>query len=189
MEGKTMSQKSLWLVSGILAVGFVVLATPASAINTCATNCNCTVSCATSCLWAGFEGTGEFKEWVIYAENCGEYGLCAGQGSCVTSPPGCPAQACTTTWNGGSGNDTYNGGSARECLNGNAGNDTIDGNAGDDTINGNDGTDTLYGDSGNDCLYGGPLNDYLDGESGYDLANGQGGSGDTCYAELISSCP
>jgi len=184
-----MSQRSFWLLSGLLVVGFVVLATPASAIDTCSTNCNCTVSCATSCLLAHWEGVWPDRELVIDAENCGEYGICSGQGSCVTSPPGCPAQACTTTINGGSGGDTINGGSARECIHGNGGNDTIDGGAGDDTIWGDDGTDTLYGNSGNDCLYGGPLNDYLDGQSGYDLVNGQGGSGDTCIGELKSGCP
>lgn len=182
-----MSQKSLWLVSAVLVVGIVALATPASAINTCATICNCTVSCATECLWGQLNRvTFEFE---IYAESCGEYGLCSGQGSCVSSPPGCPAQTCTTTINGTAGGDTINGGSARECIHGNGGNDTIDGGAGDDMIWGDDGTDTLTGNSGNDCLYGGPLNDYLSGDTGYDLANGQGGGGDTCYAELTSSCP
>jgi len=181
-----MSPKSLWLVSSILVVGFVVLATPASAINTCATICDCTVTCSTSCLWGQLNH--ETWEFETYAENCGEYGICSGQGSCVTSPPNCPAQACTTTWNGGSGNDTKNGGSARECLHGNGGNDTIDGGAGDDMIWGDDGTDTLTGNSGNDCIYGGSQNDYIDGNSGNDLADGQGGGGDTCIAEIKAHC-
>lgn len=182
-----MRQKGLWLVSAILVVGFVFLATPASAVNTCSSICNCTVSCATECLWGALNHvTFEFE---IYAENCGEYGICAGSTTCP--PPGgnCPAQNCTTTIYGTSGGDTINGGSARECIHGNGGNDTIDGGAGDDRIWGDDGTDTLTGNSGNDCLYGGPLNDYLSGDSGYDLADGQGGGGDTCYAELTSSCP
>lgn len=183
-----MSQKSLWLLSGLLVVGFVVLATPASAIDTCSMNCNCTVACSTSCILSHWEGVWPDRELVVDAENCGEYGLCSGTGSCPPGGGNCPAQSCTTTWNGGSGNDTYNGGSARECLNGNGGNDTIDGNAGDDTIHGNAGTDTLYGDSGNDCLYGDADADYLDGESGTDLADGGGGS-DTCYAETKVSCP
>jgi Ca2+-binding RTX toxin-like protein len=175
-----------WLA--VLAVGVVFLATPASAINTCATICNCTVVCGTSCLWAGFEGTGENREWVIYAESCGEYGLCQGQGTCVGVPEFCPAQSCTTTWNGTSGADTKFGGAARECLIGYGGNDVIDGGAGDDHIYGNDGTDTLYGNSGNDCLYGGAGNDYLEGGSGIDFADGGTGT-DGCYAELTLNCP
>jgi len=180
-----MRKQYFLLSAAALVVGFVVLASPAAAIDTCATNCNCTVSCATSCLYGQF-----FPEPIgfqTYAENCGEYGICSGSASC---PPGnCPAQSCTTTWNGTSGNDTFNGGSARECAHGNAGNDTLDGNAGDDRLWGDDGTDTLYGDSGNDCLYGGAQNDYLDGQSGYDLVDGQGGSGDTCIGELKAHCP
>jgi len=179
-----MRKHYLLLSAAALVVGFVFLASPASAINTCATICDCTVNCSTSCLYAKF-----FPEpigYQVYAENCGEYGVCPGTANCPI--PNCPAQACTTTWNGGSGNDTYNGGSARECLHGNGGNDTIDGNAGDDTIHGNGGTDTLYGDSGNDCLWGDAGGDYLDGESGNDLADGGGGS-DTCYAETKVSCP
>lgn len=45
-------------------------------------------------------------EFDIYAENCGEYGICSGQGTCLSTPPGCPAQACTTANNGTSGGDT-----------------------------------------------------------------------------------
>lgn len=183
-----MRLKSVWLLSGLLVVGFVFMATPASAIDTCATICNCTVSCSTACLFAGWEGVWPDREWVIWAETCGEYGLCSGQGVCAPQPSNCPARACTTTWNGTSGPDTKNGGSAHECLNGLGSGDTIDGKAGDDTIHGNDGTDTLLGDSGNDCLYGDAAGDNLDGGSGTDLADGGGGS-DTCVAEIQVSCP
>jgi hypothetical protein len=188
MEGKTMRTRYLWLTSAALAVGFVALVSPAplAAINTCATNCNCTVACSTTCIEAHWEGVWPDREYVIDAENCGEYGVCVGSYSCPD--PTCPAQSCTTTINGTSGNDTLNGGSARECIYGNDGNDTIDGNAGDDHLYGGNGTDTLYGDSGNDCLYGQGGDDYLDGESGYDLADG-GGATDTCYAEIKVSCP
>jgi hypothetical protein len=189
MEGKSMKTRNFALLAVLVVVGVAFAATPASAINTCATICNCTVTCSTSCLWAGPEGTGENKEWVIYAESCGEYGVCAGQGSCGGVPGNCPAQACTSTWNGTSGGDTKFGGAAHECLNGLAGNDTIDGGAGDDTIHGNDGTDTLTGNSGNDCLYGDNQNDNLDGNSGTDLADGGAGTGDVCTAETKVNCP
>lgn len=179
-----MRKQTLLLSAAALVAGFVFVASPASAIDTCATICHCEIDCSTSCFYGQF-----FPEPIglqVYAENCGEYGKCAGAASC---PGDCPAQSCTTTWNGTSGNDTFNGGSARECAYGKAGNDTLDGNAGDDRLYGEDGTDTLYGDSGNDCLWGGNHNDYLDGESGYDQADGGGGSGDTCYAEEKANCP
>jgi Ca2+-binding RTX toxin-like protein len=183
-----MRANHLWVLSGFLVVGLVVLASPAplSAINTCQNICNCEVSCATECLWGAF--TGPEHEFVVYAENCGEYDLCTTSSGCTSNPPGCPAQSCTTTLNGTSGNDTLNGGSARECINGLGGNDTIDGNAGDDIITCGAGTDTAYGDSGNDCLYGEADGDYLDGESGTDLADGGTGT-DTCYAESTANCP
>lgn len=183
-----MCRRQLCLPATVLIAGFLALtsAAPVSAINTCATICNCTVSCATSCLWT--EKTGVFPdvEIIILAENCGEYGVCVGTSSCST--PGCPAQNCTTTINGTSGNDTLNGGSARECIYGLDGNDTIDGNAGDDHLYGGYGTDTIYGDSGNDCLWGDQQADYLDGESGYDRAHG-GADVDTCFAEILAGCP
>jgi hypothetical protein len=188
MEGKKMRIKNVWLL-GILVAGFVVLATPASAINTCANICNCTVGCSTSCIYSEWVGEWPDRELVVIAENCGEYGLCSGQGTCGGQPGNCPAQACTTTWNGGSGGDTKFGGAAHECLNGNGGNDTIDGGAGDDTIHGNAGTDTLTGNSGNDCQYGDDANDNLDGNSGTDLADGGGGTGDVCTAESTVNCP
>jgi Ca2+-binding RTX toxin-like protein len=167
-------------------VGFVVLATPASAINTCATNCNCTVDCSTSCLWGQLNhATWEFE---VYAESCGEYGVCSGQGTCFTSPPNCPAQACTYIINGTSGNDTINGGSGRECIYGYAGIDVIDGGAGDDMLYGGDGGDVIHGNSGNDCLYGQGGNDSLYGDSGYDFADGGAGS-DGCSAEVTINCP
>ncbi len=179
-----MRTRHLCLLSAILALGCLALASPAFAINTCATKCNCTVSCSTSCLYTVHPPPD--YDPVILAENCGEYGICIGSASC---PPGdCPAQSCTTTINGTSGNDTLNGGSARECINGLGGNDTIDGNAGDDRIDCGSGTDTASGDSGNDCLWGQDGDDYLDGESGYDLTDGGGGS-DTCFAEVKVSCP
>lgn len=182
-----MRAKHLWLLSAVLVAGFVFLASPAplSAINTCATICDCSVSCTTECLNAGWEGVWPDREWVIYAENCEEYGICT---SLCPGPDNCPAQSCTTTINGTSGNDTLNGGSARECINGLGGNDTIDGNAGDDTIYCGAGTDTAYGDSGNDCLYGEGDADHLDGESGNDLCDGGTGT-DTCYCELTANCP
>ncbi len=185
-----MRTKYLWLQAAVLAVGFVVLASPAplSAIDTCTPNCNCEVSCSTSCTVSGCWGTPPDRECEVFATNCGEFGVCDTSSSCVGSPVGCPAQVCTTSINGTSGNDTLNGGSARECIYGLGGNDTIDGYAGDDTIYCGAGTDTAYGDSGNDCLYGEGDGDYLDGESGYDLADGGTGT-DTCYAEITASCP
>jgi Ca2+-binding RTX toxin-like protein len=169
-----------------VAAGFVALAAPAplAAIDTCATNCHCEVSCSTECLAGYWVHT--YPEWtfVTTAENCGEYGVCIGSGTC---PGDCPAQSCTTTLNGTAGNDSLNGGSARECINGLGGNDTIDGNAGDDRITCGPGTDTAFGDSGNDCLWGEGDGDNLDGESGYDKADGGAGA-DTCTAEIKVSC-
>jgi Ca2+-binding RTX toxin-like protein len=178
----------LWLLSAVLIVGFVALASPVplSAINTCATNCNCTVSCSTECLVTHWEGVWPDRELVVDAENCGEYGVCIGSASCPD--PSCPAQSCTNTINGTAGNDTLNGGSARDCIYGFGGNDTIDGNAGDDHIYCGAGTDTAYGDSGHDCLYGEGDGDYLDGESGTDLCDGGAGT-DTCSCEANASCP
>jgi hypothetical protein len=180
----------LWLLSAALIVGFVALASPAplSAFNSCEFICNCTVSCSTECLANHWEGVWPDRYLVVDAENCGEYGVCVGTGSCEPQPGNCPAQACTTTITGTSGNDTLNGGSARECIYGLGGNDTIDGNAGDDTIYCGAGTDTAFGDSGNDCLYGEGDGDNLDGESGYDLCDGGAGS-DTCSCEVNVSCP
>lgn len=164
-----MRARTLWPLCGGLVAGIVVLASPASAINTCATICHCAVACSTSCLYAGWEGTWPDREFVIWAESCGEYGLCEGTGTCLGSPAGCPAQRCTTIIYGTNGSDTLNGGSARECIYGFGGNDVLDGNAGDDILYGGDGDDTLYGGTGNDCLYGGPGNDYLDGGPGFNL--------------------
>lgn len=186
-----MRTKHLWLLSAVLIVGFVVLASPAplAAIDTCKTNCNCEVSCSTSCI-AGHNSGPPDHEFIIDAENCGEYDLCDASASCAGNPSGCPAQTCTTTINGTSGGDTLNGGSAHECIYGNAGNDTLDGGAGDDTIYGGTGTDTLTGNSGNDCLYGEADADSLDGNSGYDLCDGGTGAGtDTCTCEVTTNCP
>jgi hypothetical protein len=188
MEGKSMKPKHFVLIA-VLAVGVAFIATPASAINTCATICNCTVACSTSCVVSEWVGEWPDRELIITANNCGEYGLCTGSATCPPGPGPCPAQACTTTWNGTSGGDTKLGGAAHECLNGLGGNDTIDGGAGDDTIQGGDGTDTLTGNSGNDCLYGGNQNDNLDGNSGTDLADGGAGTGDVCTAETKVNCP
>jgi len=173
----------------VLILGAVPLAhpSPVTAIDTCATNCNCTVACGTTCLNAGWEGTWPDREWVVYAENCGEYGICSGSATCPSSTV-CPAQYCTTTIRGSSGNDTINGGSARECIYAYAGVDVVDGNAGDDTIFGGDGGDLIYGGSGNDCLYGQGGDDTLNGDSGYDLADGGAGS-DGCFAEIVINCP
>jgi hypothetical protein len=170
----------------MLVAGFVVLANPAplSAINTCDTICHCEVSCATECTHAGWEGVWPDREWVIWAANCGEYGLCTS-----TCPdPTLPCQSCTHTVNGTSGGDTLYGNANRECIYGQGGNDTIDGGAGDDRIYCGAGTDTAYGNSGNDCLWGEDDNDHLDGQSGTDECNGGPGT-DTCYCETNLSCP
>jgi len=173
-------------LSGVLVVSCIVLLSPSplSAINTCATICNCIVACNTVCLWGQFvDGV-----FVVYADSCEEYGVCLGAAVC-TGPAGCPARGCTSVVFGSSGNDTINGGSARECIIGFAGNDTIDGGAGDDIVVGGDGGDVVYGNSGNDCLYGEAGADLLYGDSGYDLGDGGIDSDpDGCMTELMQYC-
>lgn len=186
-----MKRRHLWLLSGALVVGFVVLASPppVSALPLCGPECSCTSSCSTACVvLESCREPGGPPCWEQVETTCGGFGVCVGSASCDQTPSGCPAQECTTSIWGTSGNDTLNGGSNRECIYGQGGNDTIDGNAGDDIIYCGAGTDTAHGDSGNDCLFGEGDDDYLDGESGTDLADGGTGS-DTCLAEATANCP
>lgn len=145
--------KAMTLTFVVLSlIGLGLLATPAAAINTCATNCSCTTSCATACLWVvpggPFDPDDPDPGPEILAENCGEYGLCVGAPGCGGT---CQALSCTNTWTGTSGNDTYGGTANRECINGLGGNDYLNGESGTDWVDGGAGTDTCIGETTLNC--------------------------------------
>jgi hypothetical protein len=151
-----MSKRTLGIAAAfVVGIVWMLAAAPAEAL--CQFSCTCESSCSEICFTGPFiQDCPECNQ-----STCGKWGLCSTSSSCVPSAPGCPAQTCTTTINGTSGNDTLIGGSAGECIYGFGGNDTMDGNA------------------GNDCLDGGSGTDFADGGSGTDI----------CYAESQVSCP